>query len=233
MSRLSLMALALLPLAVACDKDGEDSTHDDDHHASNMPYCEDTAAPLAPEDDGGFGLSGQAFLDSIPAQLDGSAGFADDGEAGLQVVVSVDPASLRSVASEAVYPDTGGPSPSIAVICPHRVEVDATVELHSDDGQLAEVLEVVLVTVDPAEMGSPLGEVVFSAELDPDALGGSLDLADFADLDAYDAVSMSVYAAILEGRLLGEVSAQGEAAQGNTAMVERIPVADLDAVAAE
>jgi|GEM_PF-6186293 len=227
MSRHALFALALLPFAIACDKDPEDPSD------NNMPHCEDVASPLAPEEDGGFGMSGQDLLDAIPAQLDGASLFADDSESNLQVLISVDAESLRAVASEAVYPDTDGPVPDIAVICPSRVEVDAQIQLLTEDGRLAETLEVVLASDDPAEMGSPAGEVHFSAELDHENLEGSLDLADFADLSAYDSVSMSVFGAILDGALEGELSGQGEAVQGNTAMAEMIPVAALQAVAAE
>lgn len=227
MTRIGLFALALVPLAIACDKDGEDNT--DDTVDSAMPYCEDTASPMAPDDMSSFGLSGQQLLDSIPAQLVGASAFADGAEAGLTVRIVVDAASMRSVASEAVYPETGGPVPDIAVICPARMELDAQVELITEDGRLAETIEAVLSTDDPAEMGGVLGEVYFFADLDHEALSGTLDMADFADLDAYDKVSLSLSASILDHSLLGELGATGSRVDGNTASATFLPVADLDA----
>jgi hypothetical protein len=234
MNRTISMALALGTALVGCGKDdGEDNTDGSHSTEDGSPYCEDTESPMALDDESSFGLTGQAFLDAIPGQLDGSAEFAGGASAGLQVTVTVDADSLRSVASVAVYPDTGGESPAIAVICPARVEVDAQMQLVSDDGQLAETLTVVLSSSDPSELGTELGEVSFWADLDPDALGGTLDIGDFTDLSEWDTVSMSVYGAILEGRLTGEVSGMGEVVDGDIAMAGSIPIASLDAVAAE
>ncbi len=227
MSRLSLAALLLLPLAVACGKDdGEDNT---DENVDGMPYCEDVASEMAPEDVSAFGLSGQAFLDSIPVEMVGAVDFADVGAVGLSVEFIVDASSLRSIASEAVYPETDGPVPDIAVICPARVEADAQIRVFSEDGRLAEQLEVVLSSSDPAELGGPEGEVVFFVDLDQDALEGSLDLADFADVGSYDEVSLSLSGSLLDHELMGELAAMGERVDGNAASATVIPVASLEA----
>jgi len=222
--------LAAAVVAVACNKDGNDSSDSADTYS--MPYCEDTPATMAPADVSAFGLSGQDFLDSLPAQLDGTASFDDSVETDLQVLLSVDASSLRMVDSEAVYP-TSGVVATIDVICPDRVEVDAQVQLLTADGRLAETLDVVLRTDDPAEMGAPLGQVYFSSDLDPDGLSGSLDLGSLYDLSGYTEVSMGMHATLLDGVLAGSVDAQGETVSGQTASVELLEVASLSAVAAE
>lgn len=231
MTRTLLLATTAASLLVGCTKDGE--TDSGGWDADNMPYCEDTASAMAPEDESAFGLSGQAFLDHIPAQLDGTAVFSDSQEADLAVQVTVDAASLRTVDSVAVYPETDGPSPAIAVICPARVEVDAVVSVQTADGRLAEVQEVVLSAVDPAESGIPAEQVAFSVALDPDALGGSLSMGDFTDPAAWDAITMSMWGTFQDGALSGEVSAMGEVVQGSMATASVIPIASLAAVAAE
>ena len=234
MSRVTWSVVLVGVFLAGCEKRTLESRVDTGASAEDgMPYCEDSAAAMVPEDVSSFGVSGQAFLDSIPAGLDGSAAFADGGNAGLQVQVEVDPTTLQSVGSVAVYPETDGPVPSIAVICPDRMEVQARVSLITDDGRLAETLDLVLVTEDPAELGGPAGQVSLSAELDPGALGGTLDIADFTDLDEWDSVSMSARATILDGTLTGEVSGMGEVVNGEVAMAGAIPMATLQAVAAE
>jgi len=215
---------AVLPLALlACDKEQEG----EDRPADGMPYCEDTVSFLDPAD-APFGLTGEDFLAAVPAELDGGADFEGMDSSALAIDIDIDAASLRFVESQAVYPQTSGPVPDIAVICPDRMEVDATMALSTADGQLAETLDLVLV-VSHEEGVEPEMRIDVSTELDLDALEGSFDIASYTDPDRFDTISMSLFASIYEGQLSGEINATGSAVNGSTASAERIFVAVLDA----
>jgi len=224
MTRLVHLALAALPLTLlACDKEeGEDTP------ADGMPYCDDVSSALDPAD-APFGLLGADFVAAVPDHMEGMADFEARENSALSVDIAVDAASLRFVDSVEVYPDTDGPVPDIAVICPDRMELDAQLSISTADGQLAESLDIILVVSDSIEGGAPEMLIELGADLDPDAMGGSLDLADYTDPESFDSVSLSLHASILEGALEGELSAMGEKVDGQTASATMIPVALLSA----
>ena len=220
MTRTLLLALAPLAL-VACPSPDDDADGSEEPRDSAMPYCEDTATALAPEDEA-LGMTGAAFLESIPAEGLAPVAWADGPSGEVAHATAVDTATLRFVESVEVYPETDGPSPSIAVYCPDYIAVDGTLQLDSDDGRLAEGIDVVLV-LDEDQIDS--GGISFSAALDPDAMGGTLDLSDFLSPEDYDRVSLSLWGSFQGGALSGTLSAQGEGTDGEVAFAENIEVA--------
>ena len=233
----SLLVLALVPLALACGSDSDDDEDDDhkDHHHTdegNGPYCEDTALPLASGEAGPTGVSADELLAAIPAELLGSIHFEDDVESSLEVEILVDADSVRHITSEAVYPPTDGPTDDIGVVCDDRVEVDAVVSLHSEEGRLAESLELVLYAPayeDGAQPGTAEVILLGSQALDPDALEGSLDLAELHDLSEFDEVSMYLSLEIVGPELFGVLDGTGSGSDENAAWASSLPVASFEA----
>lgn len=224
MFRTMTLALAPLTLALTGCPDADDADDGaEDEPTGAMPYCEDTATALAPEDEA-LGTTGAAFLEGVPAEGAAAVQWADGPTGAVAHRVAVDTATLRFVESVEVYPETHGPSPSIAVYCPDYIAVDAVVQLDSDDGRLAEGIDAVLV-LDEDQVAS--GAIAFSAALDPDAMGGTLDLSDFLSPDDYDRVSLSLWASFQDGALSATLSAQGEGTDGDVAFAENIDVATI------
>jgi hypothetical protein len=218
----TLLLLATLALG-ACDEadEGRDEDTDETDSYGAMPYCDEVVEDLTPADPA-LGTTGGAFLDAIPADGATAVSWSDGDASTLAFAITVDPDSLRLVVAEAVYPETDGPSPSIAVDCPDYLAVEAVVTLETDDGRLAERIDAVLVL---DEHVAPDGTIAFSASLDPDALGGTLDVASFLPRDDYDSVSLSLWAGLQGGALTGTLSAQGEGNDGDIAWAENIELA--------
>jgi len=218
----TLLLLATLALG-ACDEadDGRDEDTDETDSYGAMPYCDEVVTALAPADPA-LGTTGEGFLDAIPADGATAVSWSDGAAGTLAFTITVAPESLRLVVAEAVYPETDGPSPAIAVECPDYIAIDATVLLETDDGRLAERLDAVLVL---DEHESPDGTIAFSASLDPDDLVGTLDVSSFLPRDDYDAVSLSLWAGLQGDALTGTLSAQGEGTDGDIAWAENIELA--------
>ncbi|HCH62653.1 MAG: hypothetical protein CL927_12520 [Deltaproteobacteria bacterium] len=236
MSRPALFALAIVPFAVACGDDPGEAPVDGDS-SSAMPYCEDVERALTVDEVTDFGVSGAEFLDQVPAASVGLASFEGMGESTLEVGIVVDSSSLRYVESTPKTPDTGGPVPLIAVHCSDRIEVDAEVTLVSDDGQLAESLNITLSLSDPASGVSEPGALVFRTTLDPSNIVGSLDLDNFMDVDAYDTATLYLEGTIVDQVMVGAFDAMGEITQTGgadaIAMAVLYPVVVFDASPAE
>jgi len=226
MPRLPILAFVLIPVAVACDKETEDVSGDPPTGA--MPHCDETVSSMTPDEESTFGLLGQDFLDRVPSELSGFADFEGGDSSELEMVVRVDVASLRAVASVEAPIETSGPVPAIAIYCDDRIEVDAELEIFTDDGQLAESFSVVLVSTDGEDPEAEPGDVFFNLGLGG-GFEGSLDIEDFVDEDAYDSIALSMSGSFVEQAFVGELMATGEVESGQMVMVERIPVVSLEA----
>ncbi len=186
-----------------------------------MPYCEETGSVALAGDDDALGLSADAFLAALPAEVTASADWADGSASSLVLSLAVDADSLRLVSQEVVYPDTDGPVPEIAVECPDFVAVDVSVLVSSDEGRLAEAVS-----------GSFERDGFFDAEavsraqiaLDPDGLAGSLDLSDFAATSLYDETGLDLEIAVEEDVVSGALSGFGSGEDGEVAFAERFEV---------
>ena len=231
MSRLSIFAALLVPFAVACDKDREGNGNNPPSGMA-MPSCEDTASPMTPDEESTFGLLGQDFLARIPAELDGIADVDGGTSAVLEMSVHVDVSTLRAVASEPAPIPPNVPVAMIAVYCSDRVEVDAQVEFFTEDGQLAEVLSVVLVATDGEDPDAQTEDVFFRSALGDD-FEGSLSIEDFVDPAEYDSIALSMSGGFIDQAFRGEVVAMGEVQMGNAVTAELISMVSLQAEAVE
>ncbi len=224
--------MALVPMVVvACGKDGDSGSTTDNLDETSMPYCEDAAAPMLASETAITGVLGADFLARLVPELAGEVAFADGTSGAVQVRVVVDEASLRSVESVEVYPDNGGASPAIAVICPDRIEVDAVVSISSEDGRLDESLAVVLALSDGSDSwdgGAPVPS--FSLAVGPTELGGTLDLSGFADISRYDEVELHWMGTLDISGFDAAFSGQGSAVQGDTAFAEMFEIATMTAI---
>lgn len=229
----SVLCLALAPALVACggdDDDDDDDSKDGGRDTMESPYCEESASPLAAGEAGPTGVSSDELLAAIPAELEGEVSFEDGVESGLSIVINVDAGSVRHVASEAVYPARGGTD--IGIICDDRVEVDAVVDLLSEDGRLAESLELALYAPaweEGAQPGTAEILVMGSAAMDPDGLEGSLDIHALHDTSDMDSVSMSMSLELVGAEAFGTIDGQGEGTDGRTAWAVSLPVASFEA----
>ncbi len=212
----------LIPLALslmACTTD-QDDTGADPGTTSSMPYCEETETALERDEESPLGFAASALLDALPISQELDLSWDDGAADTLSWAFSPDDASVRYVDSVAVYPDTGGAAPAIAVICIPYVAVDGTLDLVSGDGRLDEALSVTLSMSNTDDVGSPI-ELSGTIHQALDGLSGTLDLDDFVDPSSYDSASLWLDSAVSStGAFSGEVSAQTEATDGKMAWAE-------------
>lgn len=236
MSRPALFALALLPLTLACG-DAPDEDRRDEASSGTVPYCEDVERGMTVDEVTSFGISGADFLERIPADTVGRASFEGMGESALDIRIAVDVDSLRYVESTVTTPDPDGPVALIAVFCPDRIEADAEVSFVSEDGQLAESLDIVLSLNDATDGMDEPGAVTFHTTLDPSDVVGSLELDHFMDVDAYDSTTLYFDGSIVDQVVVGAIDAMGELTGAGgpdaVAMAVLYPVAVFDASPAE
>lgn len=206
----------LIPLFVflaACDG-GKD--------LGNGPYCEDTPTDLALDDPTDLGFTAAAVLARLPANEVTTLTW--DGGATTGLLLGYTPAtSARFVDSEAVYPDDGGETPAIGVICDDRVEIDLDFTLLTDDGAFDEDLAAPIraTAVDAAEV---------TADLDLDGLQGSFVFDDFTGGETYDdrsaEVRFTIGDQVTSGSIHGQISGEGDCTDGDTctAWAAEIPI---------
>jgi hypothetical protein len=208
MYRLSLAAL-LLPACVF------------EKAADEGPYCEDQPSDVALEDATDLGFSAADVLAGIPAEEAVVFTYADGSATELSLAFT--PAgTARFVTSEAVYPDSGGESPAIGVVCDDRVELDGRLSFHTADGAFAELLDVVVAAT--AE------RVFVNEELALDALFGTFDITPFVQSTDYDALKAWLDISFADGASAGAVSGQAsgedecEAGDACSAWAENVAV---------
>lgn len=200
---------AALALALIACTGSEDDPNTKDDTAGEGAHCEDTVTDVAFDEVTALGFA----ADAVVALADGAHAetmrWASGDSSPLAVTVTVG-TTARMVDSEAVYPP--GTTVDIGLYCEDRVELDATLQLVSDDGLLDETLEGALVSIDGLS-------ALFYATLEPDGLGGSLQMDDFMTetLD-YDERSLSLSASFdsegSSGWLSGIVSGTGDCEEG-------------------
>lgn len=86
--------------------------------------------------------------------------------------------ALRWIDAQEVYPTGPGPVAEIAVHCPDRIEIDATLGFATVDGVFAELLDVtVQADIDEYnEVTGPLGVARIRRAFDPDELMGAFEV---------------------------------------------------------
>ena len=219
-SRAVSLVLAL-GLSACFGDDPSDGDSGASEPASAMPYCEETGTVLLSGEDDALGLSADAFLAALPAEVAASADWEDGSISGLTLSLGVDADSLRLVSQEVVYPDTDGPVPEIAVECPDVVRVDVSMVIASDDGRLSEAASVFF---EREEFLVSEAVALSQVSLDPDGLAGSLDLADFADTSRYDETGLDLEIAVGDAAVSGTLSGFGSGEDGEAAFAELIEV---------
>ena len=123
--------------------------------------------------------------------------------------------------------DNNGPGAGTMPHCEDRIEVDAQLEIFTDDGQLGERFAVVLVSTEGTNPDTEGDDVFFSLALE-DSFEGTMAVEDFVDVDGYDNISVSMSGGFVDQAFLGEVMATGEVQSGSMVTVDRIPMVTLE-----
>lgn len=217
MRRLAPLALLAFPLLAACPSGKLEDA---------MPYCEDTRTAIAPDEATALGITANDVLAGLPAEETTTFRYVDGASTDLTIAFTPD-AQAYFVDSVAVYPETDGPVPAIAVVCDDRIEFDGTLAFATADGAFAESLAVTLAaTADAANIRE---------ELDLDALTGTFDIEPFVDAEDYDAlaawIDVSFVAGQSQGKVEGQASGEDECADGDecTAWAQVVEVGTWDA----
>ncbi len=193
--------------------------------ASDGPYCEDTPTVLALDEVSELGFSGQDMLDLAEGTFTEDLRYQLDpplADTIVAVDVAYDAGEVRFIHSEAVYPETNGPTNDIGVVCWDRMEVDVDVSLYTDDTLFAEDWDG--VTLEAASES----QVELYRSLD--SFGGPFDLWDYADPDADEVrafVEIRFDADGSHGALSGQASGADDCEPGETcaAWAETIDIA--------
>jgi hypothetical protein len=147
---------------------------------NDLPFCEETTAVIGLDDATSLGFTASALVDLAvsPSPFQDILTYHRGGQTPLIVTLHA-VAEARFVDSEAVYPKDGI-TPTIAIACQDRLEVDARATLITDDGAFNEDVDVVL-------RSSSADAVAMAASLDPFELQGSYDVnVDLDELGAID-----------------------------------------------
>jgi hypothetical protein len=212
------MATLLLGALLAC------GAKETGHTATSaMPYCEETEDALGWDDasPGGGSTPAEAL-----AVAEGTRAvpltWSSGGSTGLALTVTRD-GSPSWVTSVAVYPDTGGPSPSIGVICEDHLAMPVQVGFVTDDGAFAESWPVVMTWPDPVGAEG----VDFYVSSPPESLVGAWrpDDTSVPDLSTYDTVTMAFEGRWISSGAFGTVAVLGEKTGPTTASQTAVEVA--------
>ena len=146
---------------------------------NDLPFCEETAAVIGLDDATSLGFTARALLDLAvsPSPFQDILTDHRGGQTPLTVTLH-DVSEARFVDSETVSPKDGL-TPTIAIACQDRLEVEARATLVTDDGAFNEDVDVVL-------RSSSADAVALAASLDPFELQGSYDVS--VDLDELGAI---------------------------------------------
>lgn len=139
----------------------------------------------------------------------------EQGEGQLTLTVAYAGGELRHVAStpkENVDDggNEGGPAIADGELCKSRVEVDVQLTLVTGGGALNDTVEAVLSSADPRH-------VAIAAELDPEALGGSLSVT--SNQAGFTLTRIAVEGGMAAGTSYGSIGAQVEMNDGQVAGV--------------
>ncbi|MFO7561436.1 MAG: hypothetical protein R6X02_02230 [Enhygromyxa sp.] len=171
---------------------------------TQYPYCEETVTVLDSLDSPTpAGVTAGEILTLIEGQRSPELTYAEPG--GAAVHVEIEPGGegsteltleltreqgggLRWIDAEEVYPSGPGPTVDLAISCPDRIEIDASLSFSSADGVFAELFEVVVQA--DVEPSGTLGSARIRQILDPTELMGAFTVVsidppdpDFVDYD--------------------------------------------------
>ncbi len=205
-------ALLVLPaVLVACTGGGGDDPTDDRTGKIGLdeyPYCEATETEVSLDELTALGFAAQDVVALADGEHQVTLTWADDTTTPMTLTATLDGRALF-VDEEAVYPEEGGPD--IGVVCDDHVAIEGTLELVTEDGQLAELVDVTFRSNDGLRAD-------VWAELDPEDLGGTLVFDDFHEETDYDDRGMNVNASFdasgTSGEVGGTVSGTGDCADG-------------------
>jgi hypothetical protein len=209
---------ALIPLMLlACFSDDEDTAT-----VSSMPSCEETPTALALEEQTALGFSAGELLAMAEGLTETELLWAVDGTSALSIEVSHQGGEARYITSVAVYPDDGGATPAIGVVCEDRVEIDVSVTFQTDEGTFNEAWD--------GTLRSSSGEADLTAslyhELDLDAMGGSFAVDGWAPEGYADSAVAWIDASFdADGNPSGEVAGYVSGEDGEVAWAETFEVA--------
>jgi hypothetical protein len=170
--RLSMIVLPLVLCAASCEREPPPM-------ADRRPTCRDTVEPMP---DGGMAPAGSAEELLRRAQATYRAPFtwtretrnirhtAQGQQANLELVLQPTSA-VRFLRSEHYVPPGEGPVPLIFMLCENRLEVDATMQLKSNDGLLNERGTVTLRML-------PSGDTWLESKRKLPDLRGAFEIAD-------------------------------------------------------
>lgn len=170
-----------------------------DNKGETGPYCEDTKTDIALDEVTPIGITAADVIADAAAEETAVFTYVDDATTDLTLGF-VAGTGARFVDSEAVYPETDGPQPAIAVICDDRIEVDGTFSFATADGAFAESFSSVL--------NATAERTYISQALDLDGLAGTFDLVPFVDAEDYDALEAWIDVVFTDGVSAGAVNGQ-------------------------
>ena len=215
--------LSFLLFTLACS-----DPNNNDADASGMPYCDETSQSIARDDDSGIGIPASDFLDALPFAEDLSLKWAEELDDSLTWSFAADESTLALVETEAVYPETDGATPAIAVDCHDYISIGGTLSLASGDGRLEEELEITIQLFGGSSGGEgPLA--IVSEVLDVGDLQGALDVSDYLDPSEYDSMDLRLGGEIYFGEemleFVGQLRVRGEVTNGDLALLESADIA--------
>ena len=199
-----------------------------DSGTSGMPYCEETSQSIARDDDSAIGIPASNLLDALPFAEDLALSWAEGVEDSLTWSFEADESTLVWVQSEAVFPTTSGPVPSIDPECGDYLSISGVLSLDSGDGRLQEAVDMDLeIFGGGMTHEGPLA--IVSEEMEITDLDGPIDTNDYFDPSDYDAVSLylagEIYFSEDMSTFVGRLQGRGETTDGQFAMLESIDIA--------
>ena len=194
----ALFAVAAL---AACSPDPSDPADGGQFGEENDHGCTLIGEELLDLDEAtSWGVTAQDILDVSEGDHASTLTWADGSTAALALNMA-DFAEPRLLDFEYVS-DGSGAEPSL--YCPDVLAIDATVEVATDDGQLAERYDVTLTLAES-------DTVQLSVDLDP--ISGTFDPEDWAT-ETFDTVWASLSIGFSEEGVSGEVAGFGELSSG-------------------
>lgn len=170
------------------DADSNDNKDDDGLDDEAFNSCEETATILTDINQVSelVGVSGANILDESGGGSVVSAAYSDDesiltqsplgGQTDLTIAIIYENGEIRQIESLPVDDGTGQ---DIAADCRHRVELDVTINVSTDDGAFNEAWQAVLAQSLSYD-GVNLDDPGLAADFDPYDLAGSFEIVSIA-----------------------------------------------------
>lgn len=220
---ISAAMISVLILSVSCGDDDDDDVADDTDYGDEayLP-CDETSTTLSGAEvsdllgisaDDLIASTGGGFTTAAEWKGEGSPVIQDPMTGGTQLTLTIAYAGgeireIESVPSS----DTGGAE--IYTECRHRLEVEVSVGVDTEDGAFAESWAGVL-TQSMAEDGASLDVPMLRGEFDPDAYAGTFEIVSYEE-GPPNAVTGDFYTSVVEP-YLGQIELIVEYIDGETA----------------